>query len=117
MGKFVNTLRDYARLRIKRAKIELSLFAYRSVFVLFTLMLGCFFCGIAWVFFNIAVVHYVNALLKDEWVGYLLVAGLHAVLGFLVLLLMRRPSFKRLSETWAAHALHREARLKEEENT
>ena len=91
----LNTLRIYLKIRLQLFKYELTIYAHKVVAVIVALLLLFLCWGLALFFASLALAHYLNTLLENEYVGFLLTAAAYFLLGIVIILLGRSHTIRR----------------------
>ena len=105
LSNILGTLRSYLQLRLQLLKYELIIYTRKIVAVIVTLLLLFLCLGMSLFFASLALAYYLNTLLENEYIGFLLVAAAYFVLGIVVILLRRSCRFRRRVEKSIAKCL------------
>ncbi len=90
-GLFQN-IKDYIKLQIDLLKINLTEKSSQILSVILSLLIGVILLLVAFIYFSMALVHWMASLLNSMIYGYLIVGGIFVIL-FLVFYLLRKKIF------------------------
>ena len=101
LESLIHTLREYLEVKWSLAKYRLSIYIYRFIGWTVILLFVFIFWIVAWGLVNLSLAMYLNDLLKSNFLGYLIVAGINFLIGTLFLILLGSRRFTKLVDRLA----------------
>jgi len=98
INKLTNNISDYIDTRVELIKLDTQEQIIKAVIILFEFLLVFVFATVVWVFLNLTLAYYLNTQMGGNYVGFMLVAGLHALV-LLWLWIKRRKVRLKLERT------------------
>ncbi|OJJ23024.1 hypothetical protein BKI52_01335 [marine bacterium AO1-C] len=98
INKLTSNISDYIDTRVELIKLDTQEQIIKAVIILFEFLLVFVFLGIVWVFLNLTLAYYLNSRMGGNYIGFMLVAGLHT-LALLWLWFNKRKVRRKLERT------------------
>lgn len=98
INKLTSNISDYIDTRVELIKLDTQEQIIKAVIILFEFLLVFVCVGIVWVFLNLTLAYYLNTRLGGNYIGFMLVAGLH-LLALIWLWVNKRKVRRKLERT------------------
>ena len=98
INKLTSNISDYIDTQVELIKLDTQEQIIKAVIILFEFLLVFVFVGIVWFFLNLTLAYYLNSRMGGNYIGFMLVAGLHT-LALLWLWINKRKVRRKLERT------------------